>query len=170
MLDIRINTLCGKSVDGIQCDHTAKNTVLRIVLKVTSGKCTSVNIHSRGIGSENTAVRILSTLSLTNFFRQLLIPGLCDQKLGGISSTINTNVPVIQSGSTVGILCANFSNRINANRLETAKVYHVDHIIHGKLIQKVLPHCKIHKQTRQLPNARTNTDFGLFCEKNSQHL
>ena len=41
MLDIRINTLCGKSVDGIQCDHTAKNTVLRIVLKVTSGKCTS---------------------------------------------------------------------------------------------------------------------------------
>jgi len=54
--------------------------------------------------------------------------------------------------------------------LETAKVYHVDHIIHGKLIQKVLPHCKIHKQTRQLPNARTNTDFGLFCEKNSQHL
>ena len=139
MFDICINSVLFGSSYRFGCHLSGKYTVLRIVLEVTAGKCTAVDIHGWRIPAGHLHfIRHLTNL-LSKSLCNIMIPGA-----GNHNSRRKTDGPgsgkvVIDGSRAVTVNGTNFIYTFCLRGLITSDCSQRIHITYGQLVKQLLP-------------------------------
>ena len=139
MLDVSVYALFLSTDDSIGSNSTGKERIFRIILKVTSGKSTSVHVHGRCVPTGYAHLVSHLTDALAKGFCDLYVPGVGDHYAGRETDGSCSGEVVVDGSRSVTVNGHGFLNTCSSGCLVTADSDHGVHIADGQLIQQSLP-------------------------------
>ena len=161
MFDISINSFCCCTCYCIFCNGTGKQWIFRIIFKITSGKCASMNIHSRCIPSGYAHLICHFTDTGSKCSGKIHIPCVgnhysCRKSNGSFSGKV-----IINGCRSVTVYCLYLSDLFYRCCLISAKCNQRIHITYRQFIQQFIPFGILIIQTTKI--SQLHAIFGSGC-------
>ena len=134
-----IHTLFLATHDCVGSHCAGKHAVLRVILKVTAGKCRAVNVHSRCIPAGNAHIVCHLADGFAEGIGQIGVPGCCDHHSGREADGALLGKVVVDGGRAVTVDGLNLTHGGNGNGLVAAQGDQAVHISNSQLVQEAVP-------------------------------
>ena len=116
-----VHALVLASHDRMGSNCAGKHAVLRVILKVTAGKCRAVNVHSRCIPAGNTHIVCHLADGFAEGIGQIGVPGCCDHHSRREADGALLGKVVVDGGRAVTVDGLNLAHGGNGNGLVAAQ-------------------------------------------------
>ena len=139
MLRVAINALSLCACDLRGAELAGEKPVLGVILKISAGEGSAVNVHARSIETDDAVCYCLSAEDLTELAHKLNIPRCADDRFRGEGNASQRGNKAVYTGGAVKVACRRLADRFNRRGRPSAVEDHIRHILVGELLQKKLP-------------------------------
>ena len=140
VLDVAVHTLTGSAPDGGGGQLAGEKAVLGIVLKVTAGEGSAVDVGAGGVEAHHVVGYGLRAEGAAEFLHQSLVPGGTDDHLAGVGHAAQAAHQAVDAGRAVQVIGGGFAHAGDLRGGPAAVGDHIGHVLHTQLLQKLLPH------------------------------
>ena len=140
MLDIAVHALAGGAPDGGGGQLAGEKAVLGVVLEVTAGERSAVDVGAGGVETHHVVGHGLRTEGAAEFLHQSLVPGGADDHLAGEGHATQVAHQAVDAGRAVQVVGGGLAHTGDLGGGPAAVGDHIGHVLHAQLLQKLLPH------------------------------
>ena len=139
VLDVGVHALTVHALHHGSAHLAGQQTVLAVILKVTTGERGAVDVHAGGIQTHHMVCGGLSTKGGAEALGKVGVPAGTHNDLAGEGNALQAADQTVDTGRTVQIIGGGFAHAGDLGGGPAAVGDHVGHIVHAELLQQVVP-------------------------------
>ena len=139
MLDVGVHALAVHALHHGSAYLAGQQTVLAVILKVTTGEGSAVDVHAGGIQTHHMVCGGLGTKGGAKALGKVGVPAGTHNDLAGEGNALQAADQTVDTGRAVQVIGGGLAHAGNFRGGPAAVGDHVGHIVHAELLQQVVP-------------------------------